>query len=38
MDVVVMGRVHRTGVERLIGSTTEHVLDQIPGSVLAVGA
>lgn len=36
MDVVVMGRVHRTGVERLIGSTTEHVLNQIPGSVLAV--
>ncbi|WP_430318371.1 universal stress protein [Pseudomonas nitroreducens] len=36
MDVVVMGRVHRTGVDRLIGSTTEHVLDQIPSSVLAV--
>lgn len=38
MDVVVMGRIHRTAIDRLIGSTTEHVLDQIPSSVLAVGS
>lgn len=38
MDIVVMGRVHRTGIDHLIGSTTEHILDQIPSSVLAVGS
>ncbi|SDB55215.1 Universal stress protein family protein [Pseudomonas sp. NFACC23-1] len=35
-DVVVMGTVHRAGLERLIGSTTERALYSVPGSVLAV--
>ncbi|WP_085698226.1 universal stress protein [Pseudomonas sp. B26(2017)] len=36
-DVVVMGTVHRTGIDRLIGSTTERALYSVPGSILAVG-
>lgn len=36
VDVIVMGRVHRHGVEKLIGSTTEHILYQVPCSILAV--
>lgn len=35
-DVVVMGTVHRVGVERVIGSTTERALYSVPGSILAV--
>ncbi|WP_336346796.1 universal stress protein [Pseudomonas monsensis] len=35
-DVVVMGTVHRVGVNRLIGSTTERALYSVPGSILAV--
>lgn len=35
-DVVVMGTVHRVGIERVIGSTTERALYSVPGSILAV--
>jgi len=35
---VVMGTVHRTGVDRLIGSNTERALYSVPGSILAVRA
>lgn len=35
-DVVVMGRVHRKAVDKLIGSTIEHALYQVSGSILAV--
>lgn len=35
-DVVVMGTVHRVGVDRLIGSSTERALYSVPGSILAV--
>jgi universal stress protein E len=36
VDVVVMGTVHRAGLERMIGSTTERALYSVPGSLLAV--
>ena len=36
VDVIVMGRVQSHGVEKLLGSTTEHILYQVPCSVLAV--
>ncbi|MGB6212504.1 universal stress protein [Pseudomonas mandelii] len=36
VDVIVMGRVQYHGVEKLLGSTTEHILYQAPCSVLAV--
>jgi universal stress protein E len=36
IDVVVMGRVHRKVVDKLLGSTTEHALYQVPSSILAV--
>jgi universal stress protein E len=36
VDVIVMGRVQYHGVEKLLGSTTEHILYQVPCSVLAV--
>lgn len=36
MDVIVMGRVQRKGLSKLIGSTTEHILNQSPCSVLAI--
>ncbi|CAI8851472.1 universal stress protein E [Pseudomonas sp. IT-P253] len=36
VDVIVMGRVQDHGVEKLLGSTTEHILYQVPCSVLAV--
>ncbi|PMV89533.1 MULTISPECIES: universal stress protein [Pseudomonas] len=36
IDVIVMGRVQYHGVEKLLGSTTEHILYQVPCSVLAV--
>jgi universal stress protein E len=36
VDVIVMGRVHYRGIEKLLGSTTEHILYQVPCSVLAV--
>ena len=35
-DVLVMGRVHRKGLEKLVGSTTEQVLYRVPCSILAV--
>lgn len=36
MDVIVMGRVQYCGLEKFLGSTTEHILYQVPCSVLAV--
>ncbi|WP_178119332.1 universal stress protein [Metapseudomonas lalkuanensis] len=36
-DVLVMGRAQRHGLDKVIGSTAEHVLHQIPTSVLVVG-
>jgi universal stress protein E len=37
IDVIVLGSVHRTGVERLMmGSTAEVILDRVPCSVLAI--
>lgn len=35
-DVVVMGRVHRRGVGKWLGTTIEAVLQRLPGSVLAI--
>jgi universal stress protein E len=35
-DVVVMGTVHRVGIDRFIGSNTERALYSVPGSLLAV--
>lgn len=35
-DVLVMGTVQRKGLNKLIGSTTEHILFQAPCSILAV--
>lgn len=35
-DVVVTARVHRSGLNTLLGSTTEHLLYRSPCSVLAV--
>jgi len=35
-DVFVMGNTHHQGVGKLVGSTTEHVLHQVPCSVLAI--
>lgn len=37
-DVLVMGTVQRTGLNKLIGSTAEHILYQVPCSLLAVRA
>ncbi|MHC6225975.1 universal stress protein [Pseudomonas sp. X10] len=36
IDVLVMGRVHHRGVAKYIGSTVEHVLYKMPGSVLVI--
>ncbi|MBV7510714.1 MULTISPECIES: universal stress protein [unclassified Pseudomonas] len=36
VDVIVMGKVQSHGVDKLLGSTTEHILYQVPCSVLAV--
>jgi universal stress protein E len=36
VDVIVMGRVQHHGLEKLLGSTTEHILYQVPCSVLAI--
>ena len=36
VDVIVMGRVRYRGLEKLLGSTTEHILYQVPCSILAV--
>ena len=36
VDVIVMGRVQSHGVGKLLGSTTEHILYQVPCSILAV--
>ncbi|MNC36140.1 Universal stress protein E [compost metagenome] len=35
-DVFVMGNTHHKGVDKLVGSATEHVLYQVPCSVLAI--
>ncbi|PTQ70536.1 universal stress protein [Pseudomonas sp. GV071] len=35
-DVLVMGRVHRCGLNKLVGSTTEHLLYRSSRSILAV--
>ncbi|WP_323161439.1 universal stress protein [Pseudomonas fluorescens] len=36
VDVIVMGRVQFHGLDKLLGSTTEHILYQVPCNVLAV--
>lgn len=36
VDVVVMGTVSRHGLERMLGSTTEHMLYRVPSSLLTV--
>ncbi|TWC55749.1 universal stress protein E [Pseudomonas sp. SJZ080] len=36
IDVIVMGRVQSHGLEKLLGSTTEHTLYQVTCSILAV--
>jgi universal stress protein E len=36
VDVLVMGRVQRKGLDKLVGSTTEHLLYQAPCSILAI--
>ncbi len=36
VDVIVMGRVQNRGAGKPLGSTTEHILYQVPCSVLAV--
>ena len=36
MDVVVMGTLDRKGLEKVLGSTTEQTLYQIPSSILAI--
>jgi universal stress protein E len=36
VDVIVMGRVQSHGIDKLLGSTTEHILYQVPCCVLAV--
>ncbi|MBV4467422.1 universal stress protein [Pseudomonas sp. SWRI79] len=35
-DVIVMGNAHRKGLEKWVGSTTEHVLYRVPCNILAV--
>lgn len=35
-DVIVMGSVHRRGLNKLLGSTAEHILYQLPCSLLAI--
>ncbi|MHC8344831.1 universal stress protein [Pseudomonas sp. RT6P73] len=35
-DVLVMGDMHRKGLHKLIGSTTEHVLYKVPCNVLVI--
>lgn len=36
VDVLVMGRVQRKGLDKLVGSTAEHVLNQVPCGILAI--
>lgn len=36
-DVLVMGRMQRQALDKVMGSTTEHVLRHVPTSVLVVG-
>src|SRR5690606_1215833 len=36
IDVLVMGRIQRRGLNRYVGSTTEHILYEAPGSLLAI--
>lgn len=36
VDVIVMGRVRKRGLSKWLGSTTEHILYQVPCCVLAV--
>ena len=35
-DVIVMGNAHRKGLGKWVGSTTEHVLYQVPCNIFAV--
>jgi universal stress protein E len=35
-DVMVMGTVHRRGLNKLLGSTAEHILYRVPCSILAI--
>lgn len=35
-DVIVMGSAHREGLDKWVGSTTEHVLYKVPCNVLAI--
>lgn len=37
-DVIVMGNAHRKGLGKWVGSTTEHVLYQVPCNIFAVSA
>lgn len=36
IDVVVLGTVHRDVMNRLLGSTTEHLANHLPSSLLTV--
>jgi universal stress protein E len=36
IDVIVMGRIGHRGMERLVGSTVEHLLYKLPCSVWVV--
>jgi len=36
MDVIVMGKVQSHGLDKLLGSTTEHLLYQVSCSILAI--
>lgn len=36
MDVIVMGRVQSHGLDKLLGSTTEHLMYQVSCSILAI--
>jgi universal stress protein E len=36
VDVIVMGRIQSRGLDKLLGSTTEHILYQVPCSILAI--
>lgn len=38
VDVIVLGTLHHTGLDKLVGSTTEHLLYRAPCSILVVKA
>lgn len=35
-DIIVIGTVHRQGLQKLLGSTAEHILYRVPCSILAI--